>query len=78
MDFSGGLFPRLVNVPKGTVCNDPRSLQNPAGGLGGAVSPSVSRAEPWWGPGGKAPRSSKDSKVYITKKRLKLTLVVHV
>ena len=43
----------------GTICNDHRFISYAAGGLGGAKPPpSRSRAEVWWGPGGKAPWSS--------------------
>ena len=44
--------------------------------LGVFEPPSGSRAEPWWGPEGKAPGISRDPTVYISQKNAKYTLVV--
>ena len=68
--ISGGLFSMMGYHAKGTIRNDCRPLQNPAGSLGGPVRPPVGPWQiPGGGPGGKAPGSSKHPKVYITKKR---------
>ena len=74
-----GLFSMIGYCDEGTICNDRRRpLQNSAGDLGGTISPPVGPGQsPGGGPGGKAPGSSKDPKVYITKRGQELTRMVH-
>ena len=57
---------------KGTIYNDRRPSQNLAGVLRGALSPPVGPGHsPVGAPGRTAPGSSKDPKVYISKRRPK-------
>ena len=64
---------------EGTICNDRRPLQNPAGGLGGTVSPPVGPGQsPGGGPGGAKPSEAlKILKFTLLKRDQKLTLVMH-
>ena len=67
MGFLGGLFSTIGYRAKGTISNDRSPLQNPARVLSQLLQGRVLVGAQ----GGKAPGSSKDPKVYITKKRPK-------